>query len=856
METLTADRRVNHHRFSEHRFSRPARRPRRLAFEPLEDRCLLAVDPFNITGPASPVTTSTPTVTWEAAAGAETYDLAVATDPSVTNVVQSFSDLTATSQPLAPLVDGTYYVGVTAVGDNEDPVVDAGPDQTIVLGQPFSGTGSFVDPPRATADATNNGFSFTIQALVAPGPFSILGPSGIPSTWPPTVTWEASAGADTYDLVVLTNPDLSSPVQAFVGLTGTSQQLAAVDDGVYYVGVSAINAAGSTAASNDGLSFILDTVPPVLSLTSPVHGLVTNQNVTVAGQATDSGAGLVSLELQLDGPFEPIPFDSNGNFSTLTTLPLDGSADGPHTVTVQAVDAAGNAATVSSSFTLITVPPGAFDITGPPSPVTTSTPIVTWEASSGAESYQVVVASDAGLSNPVLMFGDLTSTSLLLDPLADGVYYVGVTAVNVAGPTDAANNGLSFEVITVEPDPFNILGPSGFIFTDTPTVEWQASAGATTYDLVIATDPNGTSPVQVFNDLTGTSQVLAPLAEGTYYSLVTAENAAGSTLAANNGFTFLAEEAQLLSHTIFVTSTPTLIEAGNVFPPQNWPFFSGTAGADWGVTYQAYQAGLIPEPWDGVSIVWKAVLSTPYESAQNRINLQGPIINTQGELIAISVVELFDGSIDTPILYDEYGNPVTTYTTVYTGSLSNGLYSGFSAGNFDDPLGVVTVGSALASNGTWLDLATQSASTPARLYGISPPQLWVEGGPAETPIVGGEATEALVDAALDEALAYWANAGADPARLAQAAEIELVIADLPGSRLGLAALGVNQIVVDLDAAGYGWSLDVGQDPARVHLPSALAHELGHALGIGDEPAPHANPMAATLPPGTNTLAPP
>jgi RHS repeat-associated protein len=102
-----------------------------------------------------------------------------------------------------------------------------------------------------------------------------------------------------------------------------------------------------------------DNTPPTITLTSPSAGIVTNHNVTVAGQVTDDSSGVASLQAKIDqGSFSNVTFDANGNFSFMTGLALDGSADGLHTVQMVATDKAGNvSAPVSTTFTLDTIPP-------------------------------------------------------------------------------------------------------------------------------------------------------------------------------------------------------------------------------------------------------------------------------------------------------------------------------------------------------------------------------------------------------------------------------------------------------------------------------------------------------------------
>jgi len=99
-----------------------------------------------------------------------------------------------------------------------------------------------------------------------------------------------------------------------------------------------------------------DKTPPTIVIVSPATGLTTQSNVTVTGQVTDDFTGVATLQAQVDsGSLVNVPFDSSGAFSYVTTLPVDGSADGKHTVSLQSTDNSGNMSnSVSISFTLDT----------------------------------------------------------------------------------------------------------------------------------------------------------------------------------------------------------------------------------------------------------------------------------------------------------------------------------------------------------------------------------------------------------------------------------------------------------------------------------------------------------------------
>jgi len=144
-------------------------------------------------------------------------------------------------------------------------------------------------------------------------------------------------------------------------------------DGTHVIKIEAQDIAGNVSAPLSA-SFILDATKPVVTVTQPTGSPLTNQNLTVAGVTTGNLSGVQILKGQVDGgSFFQVPFDAAGNFSLATTLPLDGSADGPHTLQFRATDKAGNVSGLTPvTFTLDTTPPlVSFDL----DPSTDSAPV-------------------------------------------------------------------------------------------------------------------------------------------------------------------------------------------------------------------------------------------------------------------------------------------------------------------------------------------------------------------------------------------------------------------------------------------------------------------------------------------------
>ena len=118
---------------------------------------------------------------------------------------------------------------------------------------------------------------------------------------------------------------------------------AALSDGSHTVVVKASDYDGN-AATQKSVSFKIDTVPPELSVTSPVNKLVTNKTkVTVAGTTNDATSSPVTLTINGSA----VTVYDDGTFSKDITL-----KDGSNTITVVAKDGAGRTTTVTRTVFL------------------------------------------------------------------------------------------------------------------------------------------------------------------------------------------------------------------------------------------------------------------------------------------------------------------------------------------------------------------------------------------------------------------------------------------------------------------------------------------------------------------------
>lgn len=648
---------------------------------------------FQILGPSGNIGNPTPMVSWEESLGASGYHLVISKASDCSLAIQDFQGLLGTEQVVSELADGSYFICVSA----EDEV------------------------GRVT-QASNNGLSFTVDAT-PPQPFEILSPSGLIASSSPTVMWQASNGATAYDLVISSSSDCSSVVQQFSDLSANSQLVSQLADGTYFSCVTAKDTMGhSTIASNNGLSFTVDTLAPLpFNIVGP-SGFISTATPTVSWQVAE-GASVYELVISSSSDCSSVVQEFVGVPGTSQTV--SELVDGSYFICVTALDSLNHETVATNNglgFTVDTLAPAPFEIVSPTGLISDESPLVSWNVSDGAVSYDLVISTVSDCSVATQQFSDLISTSQELAPLVDGTYHICVTAKDEVGHAiSASNNGLSFTIDVTAPLAFSILGPSGTITINRPTVSWEPSVDAISYDVVVSVSSDCSAPVQQFVDLTGTSQVLSALSDGTYFTCVTAEDAVGHvTLASNNGLMFTINTAPVLRHTIFVTSFQNTIITDSTFPPPEG-MIGSLEGADWNCTWAAYIAGLISQ-WDGYQIVYKAVMSGPGINVKDRISVTAPVYNIHGDLVATSSADIWDGSLQNPILYDQSGTAVVTPYQAWTGSFSNGTATGNTCGSWNTQGSVIygTVGDVRSKTGSWLAATSRTCNLSARLYCISP----------------------------------------------------------------------------------------------------------------------------------------
>jgi Ca2+-binding RTX toxin-like protein len=131
-------------------------------------------------------------------------------------------------------------------------------------------------------------------------------------------------------------------------------------------------------------------------------------------------------------------------------------------------------------------------------------------------------------------------------------------------------------------------------------------------------------------------------------------------------------------------------------------------------------------------------------------------------------------------------------------------------------------------------LTTQSVSTVTIANDDGAPLL---AAAAPTSGTAAALTSSVLDPVVEQAKAAWIAARGD----ADFTGLAISIGALDGLLLGIT--GVETVTIDVDAAGWGWTVTGG----KMDLFTVVLHELGHALGL--EHGDVASVMAETLAPG-------
>ncbi len=286
--------------------------------------------------------------------------------------------------------------------------------------------------------------------ITAPASSAYLNVSTVNVFWNAT---DANTGVQGYQYKV--DSDAYSAISSSI-----SHTFAGLSEGTHTVSIKAYDNVNNVVTVS--VTFVVDTVKPIVTITSPTESLVTSSAV-VTWTGSDVTSGILNYQSCVDGGAWSGP---SGALTRTFAL-----ADGQHTLQVRAFDKAGNFATTFRNFTLDATLPNVV-ISAPASlAVFNGTSVtVNWngsDATSGVQGYQYKL--DAASYS-----GTIEANTFTFTGLSDMLHTVIIKVTDNAGNINTAT--IQFRVDTIAPA-LSITSPGNNTYSTSSsvTVNWGAT---------------------------------------------------------------------------------------------------------------------------------------------------------------------------------------------------------------------------------------------------------------------------------------------------------------------------------------------------------------------------------------------
>lgn len=396
---------------------------------------------------------------------------------------------------------------------------------------------------------------------------------------------------------------------------------------------------------------ILDTVPPAISVATPVDGLYTNiPLVTVTGTVNEDVASVT-----INGVTASVSTTSSASTTFTATLTL---IEGANTLVVTAVDRAGNSTSSTVTATLDTVAP-QLTVIGPADGALLNNGQITF---GGAATEPVVSVLVNGIAAQVGTSGGYT----LPITLAEGSNTLTVTAIDRAGNSSTNTITVNLDSIAPAAPLLNAqVTPTRIAIS---TVAGQAEANST-----VTLFNNGVTVGTLKADAAGSFSVAdVTLTEGTNIFTAQAADAAGNTSPPTAPLSLVLD-----------TKAPVI----TVTTPQTGALVSAA---------QVTISGMVDEPL--VSLTVNGA-STPLSAgSSDPLTFEYVLALTAGENSALITATDLAGNVATTTVTIQRDStpPKVVIVTPLNGLLTNTSQIQIS-GTVDDADAIVTVGGALVS---------------------------------------------------------------------------------------------------------------------------------------------------------------
>lgn len=380
--------------------------------------------------------------------------------------------------------------------------------------------------------------------IISPDPGDIFSKNEIELIW---LGEDAVSGISCYWI------SLDGTLQVNVGSL-TSWVLTDLDGGKHSVEVCAYDVAGNSR--NISVEFIIDLLPPVLEITSPHDGLLTNETSLPVSWTVADEWGIEAVHIVLDNT-------TSYDFETAGSMVLADLTDGPHTLLFIATDLAGNSRTVTISFTIDLEPP-LLEILEPCDGqfLNTSQFTVEWHSPS-TDIREYYFCIDDGIWEEV---GN--NISYRVRDLKDGTHRLEIRCVDLAGNWGQA--GVTVVIDTAPPSIIIHSPEDGAIYSGEELVlRWAAndSLSGISHFMVKLDDANW---FRVEGEITS---VLTSLIEGDHSLTVIAYDVAGNCIVVEVNFSVDLTAPEL---TILSPANGTIVNSSSV--EIRWEGWDGVSG--------------------------------------------------------------------------------------------------------------------------------------------------------------------------------------------------------------------------------------------------------------------------------------
>jgi len=513
------------------------------------------------------------------------------TNGAVTSAIPTYSGTVTTSgQTVTAYVDGVS-IGTASVSGLtwtlQQPTALAEGSHTIHTTSTTVAGGTSVN--SATTTFTVDATPPAQPTIVQPFPMDL-------QTRTPTLTGTAETGGT---VTVYAN---NNPIGTTTASGGAwSFNTATLADGSYAFRVTVTDPYGNVSQSSGVAVLNIDNVAPAAAtITAPIDGLVTNGNPTFSG--TGEPGSFLEFRFNGDTYLTGLQVPVSGVWSF--TFPGMGLGNGTYVFAVAAMDAAGNAASVTTgpTFTIDRSAPAFPTLTSPAPGTTTSntTPTLSGAAETGAV---VTIYLNDNFLGQVTAAGGIWSYPITA-PLPDADYQVKLMALDTAFNSSGLSPAIPFRLDATPPAAPVILTPvSGAQLTSgSVTITGTAEAG-TAVNIGLGAGAMVAATVDGSGNWTFT---YGALADGSHTVRVVSQDLGGN-ISADASVTFGVDAN---APAIPVITAP----ADGALTSDNTPILSGTAEPNATVTV-TLDGGALPSFTADGSGVWTVTTATLADGA-------------------------------------------------------------------------------------------------------------------------------------------------------------------------------------------------------------------------------------------------